>query len=134
MARCKNISPAKRKLCAGSLRSQVGLYTRALTSPAFDSQDNQQKYALVATLPAAVQTTNGIDIFDGVDKSGADGVPTTATVLFFVRYRADVTAENFLQYDGVNYQILRVENIDLRREWLKIFAAPRGDLTLEAAK
>ena len=128
------MSPSKRKLCAGSLRARVGLYTRTLTSPAFDSQDNRQEYTLVATLPAAVQTTNGIDIFDGVERSGVDGVPTTATVLFFVRYRTDVTAENFLQYDGVNYQILRVEGVDLRREWLKIFAAPRGDLTLEAAR
>lgn len=112
----------------------VGLYTRDLTSPAFNSQDNRQTYTLVDTLPAAAQTINGIDIFDSVEKSGSDGIPSVATILFFVRYRADVTAENFLQYDGINYQILRVEPLDLRREYLKIFAASRGDLTLEAAK
>lgn len=133
MGSCKNISPTKRKVCVGALRSQVGLYSRDLTSPAYDSQDNRQTYTLVETLPAATQTVNGIDIFDGVDKSGSDGIPTTATVLFFVRYRTDITAENFLQHDGVNFQILRVESLDLRREYLKIYAAPRGDLTLEAA-
>lgn len=85
-------------------------------------------------LPAAPQTINGIDIFDSVEASGNDGIPSVATILFFVRYRTDVTAENFLQHDGVNYQILRVEPLDLRKEYLKIFAAARGDLTLEAAK
>lgn len=134
MTKCKNISPPKRKVCVGSLRSMVGLYIRNIKSPAFNSQDNQQEYTLVETLPAAVQTINGIDIFDDVEKSGSDGIPAVATILFFVRYRTDVTAENFLQYDGVNYQILRVEPLDLRREYLKIFAASRGDLTLEAAK
>ena len=133
MTRCKNISPPKRKLCVGALRSKVGLYSRSLAPPAYGDQANRQDYALVDTLPAAFQTINGIDIFDGVEKSGSDGIPATATILFFVRYRADVTAENFLQYDGENYQILRVENIDLRREWLKIFAASRGDVTLPAA-
>ena len=124
----------KRKLCTGSLRSQVELYLRTLTPPAFSSQDNRQVYTLIDTIPAAVQTINGIDIFDGVEKSGTDGIPATATVLFFVRFRMDITAENFLQHDGVNYQILRVEPIDLRGEFLKIFAASRGDLTLEAAR
>ncbi len=115
------------------MRAQVKLYSRALTSPAFDSEENRQTYTLVETLPAAVQTVNGIDIFDDVEKSGPDGVPVTATILFFIRFRTDVTAENFLQHDGVNYQILRVESIDLRKEFMKIFAAARGDLNLQAA-
>lgn len=134
VANCKNISPPKRKLCAGALRTNVGLYSRDLTHPAFGSQDNRQTYTLIDTLPAAPQTINGIDIFDSIEKSGSDGIPSVATILFFVRYRTDVTAENFLQHDGVNYQILRVEPLDLRKEYLKIFAAARGDLNLEAAR
>lgn len=132
MARCKIISPPKRKLCIGDLRDQVGLFVRSLEQPNFGKQFNQQVYTLIDTVAAAPQTTNGIDIFDGVNKAGSDGKPTTATIFFFIRFRSDITAENFLRYDGVNYGILRAENIDLRRQWMKLFCATRGDLTLEA--
>lgn len=134
MVKCVNISPKKRKICIGAMRCKVGLYARDITSPAFSSQENRQTYTLIDTISAAIETKNGIDIFDGVEKSGVDGIPTTATVIFYVRFRTDITAENFLQLDGQNYTILRVEQIDLRREFLKIFTSTRGDLTLEAAK
>lgn len=133
MAQCQDISPKTRKLCIGALKNKVGLYTRDLASPAFGSQDNQQEYALVANIYAAVKTVNGIDIFDDINAGNADGVPGTATIFFFVRHRTDVTAENFIQYRGINYDILRVEQIDLEQRFLKIFAAPRGEAAFEAA-
>ena len=133
MARCKNISPPKRKLCIGALRHKVGIYVRDLTAPAFNSQDNRQTYVKFVDVYAAFQTITGIDIFDDIEKSGSDGIPASATILFWIRHRTDVTAENFIQFRGVNYDILRVERIDLGQEWLKIFAAPRGDATFEAA-
>ena len=133
MAQCQDISPKSRKLCIGALKNKVGLYTRDLASPAFNSQDNQQEYALVANVYAAVKTVSGIDIFDDIEAGSQDGVPSTATIFFFIRHRTDVTAENFIQYRGINYDILRVEPIDLNQRFLKIFAAPRGDAAFEAS-
>ena len=133
MAQCQDISPKTRKLCIGALKNKVGLYTRDLASPAFNSQDNQQEYALVADVYAAVKTVSGIDIFDDINAGNADGVPSTATIFFFIRHRTDVTAENFIQYRGINYDILRVEPLDLNQRFLKIFAAPRGEAAFEAA-
>lgn len=134
MARCKNISPTKRKLCVGSLRHKIHVFDRDLAPPAFNSQSNRQVYTPRASVFAAFQTTNGIDVFDGIEVSGQDGIPQTATIFFFIRHRTDITAQNYIQFRNINYDILRVEPIDLGQEWLKIFAAPRGDVAKESAR
>lgn len=87
----------------------------------------------MANVYAAVKTVSGIDIFDDIEAGSQDGVPSTATIFFFIRHRTDVTAENFIQYRGINYDILRVEPLDLNQRFLKIFAAPRGEAAFEAA-
>ena len=133
MAQCQDISPKTRKLCIGALKNRVSIYTRDLASPAFGSQDNQQEYVLLANVYAATKTVSGIDIFDDIEAGSQDGVPSTATIFFFIRHRTDVTAENFIQFRGINYDILRVEPLDLNQRFLKIFAAPRGEVAFEAS-
>ena len=127
MSRCVNITPKRKRICIGALRETIEVHSRSIKSPAFNTQENRQVYAPKITLKAAVETVTGIDIFDSVEVSGADGVPQTATVLFYTRYRDDITAEDRIKHDGLVYKIIKVENIDLNNRFLKIFTATTGD-------
>lgn len=135
MAGCKQrINLSKRVICAGDMRDKIELFKRDIASPLAESEENEQVYTSIAVVPAAIRTTNGIDIFDGIEKSGADGIPRVATVIFYIRSRPDLTAENFVLYKGTNFEVLGVDDFDLRREFMGLFSAPRGDFNLKAAK
>jgi SPP1 family predicted phage head-tail adaptor len=71
---------------------------------------------------AGVKTLNGKRIFDGV---GVDLV--TLTHEFLIHYDADVTSETWIQdVDGKLYDIIKVEDFDERKTYMRISAVERG--------
>lgn len=133
MARCQDITPTRKKLCVSAFRKKVGLFRRSILAPA-SSQSHSHDYEQFATPFAAIETKGkGVDIFDGIETSGADGIPVVASHIITLKYRSEVTAEDYVRFGGDNYTILKVENIDERNKYLRLFCALRGDQTKAAA-
>lgn len=133
MAVCQNITPKEKKICLSALRKKVGLFRRSIVAPA-SSQSHTHDYAQFATPFASIETKGkGVDIFDGVEISGADGIPAVASHIIMIKHRSDVTAEDYVRFGGDNYTILKVENIDERNQYLRLFCALRGDENKAAA-
>lgn len=133
MAVCQNITPKKKKICLSARRKKVSLFRRNILAPA-SSQSHSHKYEEFAKPFASIETKGkGVDIFDGIETSGADGIPVVASHIVIIRYRSDLTTEDYLRFGENNYDILKVENIDERNRDLRLFCALKGDENKAAA-
>lgn len=133
MAVCQNVTPTRKKLCLSAFRKKIDLFRRDILAPA-SSQAHTHEYESFANPFASIETKGkGVDIFDGIERSGADGIPVVASHIIMIKFRSDVTAENYVRFGGNNYDILKVENIDERNQYLRLFCALRGDENKAAA-
>ena len=123
--KCQNVQIKRRRICLGDLNRQVTLKTRAIDTPDTPTDyDYDQEFTTLATVWAAIQTMSGKDLFDGVNMIG------TATHIFYIKYRSDVTAETMIEYQSKNYRILRTEDLDQNNEFMALYCALRGDKTI----
>ncbi len=118
MAVCKKIRVAHRTLCAGDLRERITLEDRDIAAPG--TVDFGEDFTAPVITPAAVKTLRGAAVFD------ASGVGVTATHDFFIRYKAGITQEKWVQWRSERYDILAVEEFEGRQEWLRLRSAFRG--------
>ena len=133
MAVCQNITPKKKKLCLSAFRKKISLFRRSILAPA-SSQAHSHDYEPFANPFAAIETKGkGVDIFDGIETSGADGIPVVASHVVMIKYRDDLTAEDYVRFGGDNYDILKTENVDERNQYLRLFCALKGDEDKAAA-
>lgn len=119
MPQCKRIQSQNRKVCIGDLRNKITLQVRTIAPPS--NVDFTEVFTSPVDVFAMVKTLIGTVVFDGVETDQA------ATHDFFIRYRADVTAETWILWDDVRYDILRVEDLDGRRTFLRLRSAESGD-------
>ncbi len=119
MAVCKRIKAQNRKICAGDLRNRITLQGRFIIPPTED--DFTERFTDTANVFAMVKTLIGTVVFDGVDTDVA------ATHDFFIRYRSDVTAETWIEWNDIRYNILRVEDFDGRRTFLRLRCTESGE-------
>ena len=122
MAKCKRIDKPHRKICAGSLRKLIKVQTRDITSPA-DCVDFDETFADLESVFAMVETRTGETIFDDTNTE------QVVTHRIYIRFLPTVTAETWLEIDGDKYDILNVENLDHRNEYLLLRCNKRGTNT-----
>ncbi len=127
MARCKRIGPSKRKLCVGDLRELIAFKVRFITPPADVNYDNT--FGALISVYAAIETVNGQSLFDNV--SGQD-IPITHK--FYIRFidNAAINTESWVEFQGNNYKILTLENVDERNQYLIIRASLKGPANIVA--
>lgn len=120
MAQCKKIYRQIKRVCSGSLNKKIKLKIRAITAPSGDSVDFGETFTDFITTWAMVQTKNGIVVFDDTN---------TAQKLsheFYIRYIPNITFEKWLEYDGKNYNILNVENLNEENRFYLLQCNERG--------
>ncbi len=132
MAQCIKIRKKKRQYCVGDLRDTIDLLDRNITAPTeFSSVDYGEEFQTSlpgAGLSAAINTVAGKTFFDGVSTE------TPITHMIGIRFIENVTAENWVLFDGRRLDILKVENLDERSLWLELTCVDRGLATKEASK
>lgn len=126
MTECKRISIPKPKICASDLNKRVTIYERPIEAPVYGSATVQYDFIPVAEVWAAVETIQG-DFFG--DMVSRDNQPTDR---FYIRYRDDITSDNWIGFNGFRFDILRVENINRYKEYLILLSVDTGS-SLKAA-
>lgn len=101
---CKTISPKTIKVCIGSMRHKIKINVRTLTPPATDGVDFDEVLSGEKEVWAAIETSRGIEVFDGTNLIGV------ATHLFYIRALTGQTAEDWVEFKGNYYRILDVQN------------------------
>ena len=124
---CKVIRGQKREICIGDLDREVTLKSRTLTEPGVTDPANQYYYTeTMATINtpttswAMRKSVNGKTVFDRTN------IERVVTDEFYLRFDATITAEYWL-LDGLNtFDILTVENLDGRSDWMRLNCNDRG--------
>ncbi len=128
MPRCIKIRRKKRKICIGDLDTEIILQNRVLTEPLFDSVDFDETFNPVATVLAMVNTVSGKTFFDGVNTD------VNITHEIGIRFDATVTTETWIELNGNRIDILDVNNLEERGEWMLLTCVDRGSTSKNATK
>jgi SPP1 family predicted phage head-tail adaptor len=124
--KCETVIIKKRKVCAGDMNQLITLKTRAMTGD-FDDVDFLELFTNDGNVWAAIQTTSsGEVIFDSV------GTETLVTHKIYINYIEGLTQEVWIEFGGNNYDILSVENLDERNEFMKLNCVIRGNTSYQA--
>lgn len=128
MPKCKNISKSRSKLCVGSLKTSVVIFDRNQKAPV-DGESHSEEYSNPRPVKAQVETKGkGVDVFSEVS-----GDFVTVSHVITMRFMSNLTSENWVQFGGINYDILKVENIDEENRYLRLYCALAGSVTKAGA-
>lgn len=112
--------------CAGDLRTLATIQNRAI-STVDDSVDYEMVFSgaipdseVDPSVWVGIKTVRGITVFDQTN------IERVVSHEIIMRYRDDVTAQNWLLIDGYRYDILQVENVNERSEWIVLQCNKRG--------
>lgn len=131
MAKCVRLRRKKTYVCTGSLRYPIQIYERDLEPPQNSlsmTPDYTETFTVRWTLQAMIETPKGKVIFDEV------GTEKRVTHVFYTRYVPNITAQNWIQYDGNWYDIERVINLEGNKLYLKIETIIRGSIGKDASE
>ena len=122
MAKCKKIYRQKKRVCTGSLNKPIIIYDKKLNPTA----EYGGKIDLINPIIAwsMVETIDGIPVVDG------SNITFLGTHNFYIRYLAGYTdtidKEFLVRYNGTDYKILKIENLNEENSFLKISCNERG--------
>ena len=130
MALCKNISPKKRKLCAGDLNKPIKIQVRMITAKKIGQTDFTETFTDVVSVFAAIDTSKGFSSFNDIGVTSTGGV-VNFTHRIYIRFSTNftVTSENWVLFNDEKYTINSVENLEERNEWLILYCIKKGDST-----
>jgi head-tail adaptor len=113
----------------GDMRDRIGLYTRNIAAPVFNSAVFTEAYTLLFERWAKVVTVErGRIIFGDVD-TGPQEQPSH---IFTIRYESSVTKETRILWRSEYYEILKIVDPEGRRQYLNLHAKIEGDSSLTA--
>jgi SPP1 family predicted phage head-tail adaptor len=127
MATCEKVKIKKREVCIGDLDRIISLKVRSLVGDS-NSADFLLNFTNDGDVWAAIQTTaNGEVFFDGMNTE------VITTHKFYINYISLFTQEIWIEFEGNNYDIINVEDLDERHEFLKLNCVIRGSNSNEAS-
>lgn len=128
MPSCNPVRKKRRNICIGDMEDEITLENRAIQAPEFDTVDFDETFT--APNPAVwslIETVRGKTFFDGV------ATEEDITHWVYINFDTTVTAETWIKMaDGRRLDILRVENLDERSDFMLLHSIDRG--AVEASK
>lgn len=132
MPACTSIRKKKRRVCVGDMKDVITLNDRNITPPLFNTVDFDESFTPQDSVNpdslALVETVSGRTYFDGANTE------TPITHVIYMPYNPIVTAEAWITFDGRRIDILTVEDLDERHEFLKLTCNDQGLTSREATK
>jgi SPP1 family predicted phage head-tail adaptor len=124
----ERIARPQRKVCLGDLRDKIIIKTRDLEAPVFGETTFTENFdRRMWEVWASIKTATGKVLFNGVN---TDVVMTHEII---IRWHEDVTASNWVELkDGRLLDIISVENLEERNEFLKLACREQGLKSLPA--
>jgi SPP1 family predicted phage head-tail adaptor len=121
MSNCTKIGRPKREVCIGSMSNKITLYVRKIAAPDFNDIDYGETLEEPRQVWAMVKTSRGETVFDKAN------LEQDITHRFYIRYISDVTFQDWLLFKDRYYNIVDVENLENRDEFLLLRCNLRGD-------
>jgi len=128
MPKCVKIRRKKRQICVGDLDTEIILENRNIAPPLFGSSNFDENFTPNATVWAMVSTVSGKTFFDDVNTA------ISITHEIGIRFDATVTAETWIRLGSRRIDILDVNDLDERGEFMLLTCTDRGADTKDASK
>lgn len=123
MPKCQPIRRRNRNICIGDMRDKIALQSRTIVAPSAGGSDMTESFVTTKTVWSLVETRQGVEIFDGTNMLGV------ATHYFYIRYSAGLTAETWIQFKSKYYDILDIQNLEERDEFILLRCNERGTIS-----
>lgn len=126
MARSFSKTNTRTKVCPSALDNVMTLQNRAIVAPLdFGQGESTEEFNDIAVVDCKVVTRTGVTVFDSTN------VEQIVTHQFFCRFISGVTAETWIIFEGIRYNILYVDDMDEQHEWLRLDCSVRGSSGLQ---
>ena len=122
------VTRPKRQVCVGDLKDLVVLQNRAIQEPVFGDTDFTEDFGGDEETWASVRTVSGKTFFDQVNGD----VQLTHEIA--IRYDEAVTAETWVLFEDRRLDIVDVEDLEERHEWMLLRCVDRGSKGQEASE
>lgn len=128
MAICEKIRSQRRKVCIGDLDRIVTLQNRAIQTPT-TSEDYTELFTAEpvssggmgdGNVWAMIQSLAGATVFDTTNTE------RVVTHKITMRYQDGITAESWVLFESNRYDVVTVENLDNRSEFIVLRCVFRG--------
>ena len=112
------------------MRDRIRISDRKIEEPDFASTDFMEQFSEKAVQRwARVNTTAGRTVFARI------GTDEAVSHEILIRYDRCVDSESWIVLaDDTRLRVLDVEDLEERREWMRLLCIDRGDKLLEASK
>ena len=111
--KCVKINGKNRQLCIGDLDRLITMFTKSIKS------DGDVDYKNVFTDPkekyAMVSTQDGVTIFD------EKNIEMVVSHYFYVLFDRLITAEKWIQFQGNQFRIVKVQDFDERHQFMLLY-------------
>jgi SPP1 family predicted phage head-tail adaptor len=118
----------RREPCLGDLRQRVKLHDRDIQEPKFGDPDFTEEFSGTKVVWASVKTIMGQTIFTGAN------VDVALSHEIIIRFDERVNSETWIEFEGNNLNIVNVEDLDERHDFMRLRCMKRGDKDLGAAQ
>ena len=103
------------------MEDEITLENRAITAPEFEGVDFDETFTPNTPVWALVETVRGKTFFDGVNTE------EDITHWIYINFDSTVTSETWIKLaDERRLDIVRVENLDERSEFMLLHSIDRG--------
>ena len=126
MSVCKRIKRKHRKVCIGDLNDVICLRDRTITPPESGVDATEEFEDSNPEVWAMVETGKGETVFDGTNTE------IDWTHKFTISFIDCITSETWVLYKEKHYDILGVENLEERDEWLILRCVVKGTIDNQA--
>lgn len=106
--------------CNGDLKHYISIKSRNIVAPYSDSPDFTEDFPDAYNAWAAIETKNGITVFDGTNTE------RIISHIFIIRHIDNLTAEYWIYYKDRAFDILKVEPIDEWPLYTRLYCVERG--------
>jgi SPP1 family predicted phage head-tail adaptor len=109
---------------AGSLNCRITINLRQIKAPTYSDVNFNETFTKRIDIWAMIESVNGITIFD------ATNTEKVVSHRIFIRNPSfEITAEDWIEYRGVYYDVLNVEEMGMEQRFLCLLVNLRGDKT-----
>lgn len=132
MAKCKTIQKQNVSICIGDLNRKIIIKTRVLTPSSTGSVDFSEVFTTYATVWAMITTpeSRGRVTFDSSQEAIPGLIKYTHDI--YIRYKAGITSEMFVEYESEYYTIDEVFDINNDHTFMKLRCTVTGPTTYSA--
>lgn len=125
---CVNIGPKKPRLCIGDMNTVISIKSKTLGFPVDGTYDAAMTFTEILSPWAAVEV---VSPYKQWNSTGLTDFKVTHK--FTIRYSSAVTSSMLVEYDGIYYDIVHIEDPDIKKKYLVLYTVLVGSTTATAS-